>query len=152
MVLDELTDRIGVRTTRRTIVKTGAKIAYVAPVVAASFKLSALNVSAQAASPGGVAGTCLAGQDSCNGADFVCNGGGPTGRCFCTSTTEGGLLCGNFDRGSCSGYQSCTASTQCPAGEVCAPGPDCCGGICLTVCPAGATGVDTAVGEGPPYA
>jgi len=41
MPIDELTDQLTMSTTRRTIVKTGAKLAYVAPLVAASFKLSA---------------------------------------------------------------------------------------------------------------
>lgn len=56
------------------------------------------------------------------------------GRCYCTTTTEGGLTCGCFDRGDCANYQSCTASSQCASGEVCAPGGDCCGGICLALC------------------
>src|SRR4051812_19146653 len=35
-------------TTRRTVVKTGVKLAYVAPIVAASFRLSEMRARAQA--------------------------------------------------------------------------------------------------------
>jgi hypothetical protein len=40
-VIDGLTDSIATSTTRRRVLKTGAKLAYVAPLVAASFKLNA---------------------------------------------------------------------------------------------------------------
>jgi hypothetical protein len=42
------------RLTRRTIVKTGTKLAYAAPVVAASMKLGMRSTSAQVVSDGGV--------------------------------------------------------------------------------------------------
>ena len=48
MQLEELTDRLETATTRRTIVKTGVRLAYAAPLVAASFKLSAIGAGAQA--------------------------------------------------------------------------------------------------------
>jgi hypothetical protein len=41
MPIEELTDALSTGTTRRTIVKTGAKLAYAAPLVAATIKLSA---------------------------------------------------------------------------------------------------------------
>lgn len=43
-LLDEQMDK---RTTRRTIVKTGAKIAYTAPIVAATFSMTRNSASAQ---------------------------------------------------------------------------------------------------------
>ena len=39
MPIEELTERLGTQTTRRTIVRTGAKLAYAAPLVAASTHL-----------------------------------------------------------------------------------------------------------------
>ena len=52
MSLDELTQQVeDHRTTRRLIVKTGAKLSYAAPLVAATFKLGTLDASAQAVSP-----------------------------------------------------------------------------------------------------
>src|SRR5215213_9906520 len=42
-----LDDRIADPMTRRTVVKSGVKLAYVAPIVAASFRLSEMRVRAQ---------------------------------------------------------------------------------------------------------
>jgi len=46
MPFEELTDQLATSTTRRTVVKTGAKLAYAAPLVAATMKLSAAGVGA----------------------------------------------------------------------------------------------------------
>jgi hypothetical protein len=42
----DLTEQLDSQSTRRTVVATGVKLAYVAPIVAASFKVSALGASA----------------------------------------------------------------------------------------------------------
>jgi hypothetical protein len=44
----EVEDRLNNRVSRRTVVGTGAKLAYAAPIVAASFKLTASGALAQA--------------------------------------------------------------------------------------------------------
>ena len=46
-VRSTLTPNLEAATTRRTIVKTGVKLAYAVPLVAASFKFSSLNAGAQ---------------------------------------------------------------------------------------------------------
>jgi hypothetical protein len=62
-------------TTRRTIVATGAKLTYAAPLVATSLKLSAMNVAA--ISPG----------SRCAGEATGCTAGGcgPGNSCICTT-------------------------------------------------------------------
>jgi len=52
MALEEITQQLSTSTTRRTVVKTGMRLAYAAPVVAASYKLSAMSARAQAVSGG----------------------------------------------------------------------------------------------------
>ncbi|CAA9554912.1 MAG: hypothetical protein AVDCRST_MAG19-1137 [uncultured Thermomicrobiales bacterium] len=49
------------RSTPRTVVATGVKVAYAAPLVAASFRVTALEPSAQVASPVGKACGCAPG-------------------------------------------------------------------------------------------
>ncbi len=70
MALDELTKHLGNSTSRRTIVKTGGKLAYAAPLVAASFKLSAN--AAGAVSPGGPCKTFQCGGELCLSSPTVC--------------------------------------------------------------------------------
>jgi hypothetical protein len=48
----DLTEQLDSETTRRTVVATGVKLAYAAPIVAASLKVSALGASA--VTPGGL--------------------------------------------------------------------------------------------------
>jgi len=55
------------RSTRRTVVATGVKLAYAAPVLAASFKLSAINAFA-AVSGGGNCGHSTGPNGGCMGA------------------------------------------------------------------------------------
>jgi hypothetical protein len=45
-------DRIGAAATRRAVVGTGVKLAYAAPLVAASFRLGAMGAAAQVSQPG----------------------------------------------------------------------------------------------------
>jgi hypothetical protein len=87
----EATEQLQTRPTRRTVVATGVKLAYAAPIVAASFKVSAINALAQV-SPvapcghstgpnGGCKGACTSAGftgDQCN---VICGNGQTTGAC-----------------------------------------------------------------------
>jgi hypothetical protein len=86
----DLAEQLQSRPTRRTVVATGVKLAYVAPIVAASFKLNGVN--AQALSPvggcfhsTGINGGCM---PACTSAGFtgaqcgvICGTGQSTGAC-----------------------------------------------------------------------
>jgi hypothetical protein len=78
----DLEDRITDATTRRTIVKTGVKLAYVAPIVAASFKLN--GVLAQTISP---VGGCFHSTGTNGGCMPACTSAGFTG-------AQCGVICG----------------------------------------------------------
>jgi hypothetical protein len=73
------------QTSRRSVVKTGVKIAYAAPLVAASFKLGAHGASAALVCPGTYT-LVLVGPPDSNG-----NPTGPT-CCLCACTTFNGNL------------------------------------------------------------
>src|SRR5215211_8943073 len=62
----EMSEQLESRSTRRVVVATGAKLAYAAPIVAASLKVSAL--SASAAVTGGFCGHSVGTNDGCKGA------------------------------------------------------------------------------------
>jgi hypothetical protein len=126
----DLEDRTSNATTRRTIVKTGVKLAYTAPIVAASFKLR--NASAQAAMSGG-------GNQPCQ--TFVC-GNGPCAErgdidCFCFELTEDpgkGLCLSDF---LCDSVSPCDTTADCPSGSTCVTNT-CCGQgvqLCAPACP-----------------
>ena len=108
MPLEELTTRI---TTRRTITKTGVKLAYAAPVLAASMRLSA--GGAGAVSPGG---TCFT---------FTC---GQTTPCF---DQPAGFDCWCFETVENPGVGKCVSDFFC-GGPTCASDADCGGGTCVT--------------------
>jgi hypothetical protein len=96
--------------TRRTIVKTGAKLAYAAPLVAASFRLSKMSAAAQAASliPDRACenpAVCAVITESCPAG---CNSINP----LCTQ--EGTKHC---TKGSLT--DPCLDSSDCPVGQVC---------------------------------
>jgi hypothetical protein len=132
MPIDELVNRLESETTRRTVVKTGAKLAYIAPAVAASFKLSASSVGAQGASPVGCdrfnCGTTI---DFCQD-DLRCEMFSRPA-CVCTGSLEGSEFCGDwcFACGAGTG-QGCTSSDSCPASWHCAT--TCCGNYCIPPC------------------
>lgn len=89
---DQLEDTLATATTRRSIVKTGVKLAYSAPLVAVTFKLGTRHAGAQTVvSPGGEEGCfhsvggsdgggCMsacansAAGDECGGAGNLCDG------------------------------------------------------------------------------
>lgn len=137
-------------TTRRTVVKTGAKLAYAAPIVAASFSLAsqraAAAVSGANPNPECAAATCTTFVEcSSTNAD-----------CVCTSTSSGGGFCVPGST-SCTVTGDCGAGFSCPADNVCVV-DTCCGRpVCVPIalndqCPAGdgagAAGVRQSSGPG----
>src|SRR5215217_4711212 len=98
-------------TTRRTIVRTGAKLAYAAPLVATSLRLSVLNVAATH-SPGHVFACPPFGPDDgpqCNpGADCFCTTAVPSGRLICTTDLScGGGFCDDVTGAGCGASDVC---------------------------------------------
>ena len=84
--------------TRRTIVKTGVKLAYVAPIVAASFKVSAVNAQAPISPPPQEG--CFHSTGTNGGCMPACTNGGRFTGAQC------GVICGtgnpnNPDDGAC---------------------------------------------------
>ena len=113
--LDHLTEE---RATRRSIVKTGVKLSYAVPVVAASFKLS--STSASAVSPTCKAGTCAEPE--------VCGQ-----QCACREA-DNSTYC--LQQLRCSSALVCDTTAECPAGYVCLP-TSCCidkKNRCVPVC------------------
>ena len=130
MPMDELVDRLESQTTRRTIVKTGAKLAYAAPLVAATLKTDALTASAQRVSP--IAGGTCAGDFSCGEVPDPC-GANEFGTCYCFGNTERQGVCGSNE--SCAALSSCTTSEDCPNGSHCAVNTCCGEPVCIEDCP-----------------
>jgi hypothetical protein len=111
MPKDEIIESFAaVSTTRRTIVTTGTKLAYAAPIVAATFKL----------------GTRAADAVSANGpcTTFVC-GAGP---CVVTGTI---FNCFCFENVATPGQGTCLGDFPC-GGPTCSSDADCNGGTCVT--------------------
>jgi hypothetical protein len=107
------------RTTRRTVVKSGAKLAYTAPLIAASLRLTAGTASAasQACEPG------------------VCDAPGPCGDpdfCGCVMTNAGTGFC--VADVACAGLLECQTSNDCAPTEGCVTNT-CCGvQVCAPGC------------------
>lgn len=117
-------------TTRRTVVKTGAKLAYIAPVVAASFKLSSTGVAAVSGLDPRCDGTTCGNFKTCN----------DTEGCICFSTSDGTGYCG-IPR-LCSEVDACVVDADCPSGQVCAYDTCCTGdkkNSCVIPCAPGLT-------------
>lgn len=123
------------KTNRRTVIGTGAKIAYASPLIAASFKLSM--TGAAAVSPGGECET------------FACGGG----LCF----SGEGYVCACFElverpgHGICNGDVLCGSAISCKSNDDCGGGTcvtnTCCGlgvQICVPPCGPGLTGIESA--------
>jgi hypothetical protein len=135
MSLDELTSRT---TTRRTIVRTGTKLAYAAPLMAASIKLSGAGASADV-----VSGSCTAENNYCTNAQVGTCGSSPD--CICSNTSLG-IFCHHL---TCAACFACSSDADCQAigltNATCVPNDDCCGASsCLTPCDSsceGGTGV-----------
>jgi len=123
----DLESQIATSTPRRAVVKTGAKLAYAAPVLAASFRLS--QMGAMAAVSGHVCPPNLV----CNVQQEPC-GEDATGVCSNVRSVEAVLcICGNDACGpACSTDSDC--QTYAP-GSICqAPDTGCCGQSCIAPC------------------
>jgi hypothetical protein len=117
----DLVDTLDAGTTRRRVLTTGAKLAYAAPLVAATYKLSASRTFA--------ADACTEGEDCANGVVVNC---GANGFCACVANVDGGFAC--VDR-ACSGV-ACKTGADCDSG-LCISAPGCCGDpnpFCGTPC------------------
>jgi hypothetical protein len=118
MSLEDLTT---LTTTRRTIAKTGAKLAYAAPIVAASMKLSTGGAAA-------VSGGACTAASTCGGEPSACDG---NVACSCGATADGSTACFQWNVAGTGG--SCSASDPCPSGEACILAT-CVGDICQPLC------------------
>ena len=117
MTSDDTTLVTAPPTTRRAVLRTGVRLAYAAPVVAASMRLSAGSAGAQVSGP------------VCPGGHILLNGG-----CFEIANAGCGATCLGVS-GAVEGSSSflcvigtsrlCTTSADCPAGEACAAGAVC---------------------------
>ena len=119
--IEELTNSLETQITRRTIVRTGAKLAYVAPLVAVTFKLTGSHASAASGSNPECRGADCATFTPCStNSDCVCVDGGSAGGFCVPGSTSCGVVgpCGSD--GSCPAGSFCAYNTCC--GEpVCAP-------------------------------
>src|SRR5918992_8210 len=81
----ELSEQLHSQSTRRVVVATGVKLAYAAPILAASLKVSGVN--AQAISPvsgcshGGCKRACTSAGFTGNQCNDICGNGQTTGAC-----------------------------------------------------------------------
>jgi len=125
----DLESQIATSTTRRTVVKTGAKLAYAAPVLAASFRLS--QMGAMAAVSGNVCPPNLI----CGVQPEECDSpGDDTGVCSQVKSVEAdSCICGNDACG-----PACSTDADCQKyapGAICqAPDTGCCGQACIAPC------------------
>jgi hypothetical protein len=137
-----------VSSTRRTIVKTGARLAYAAPVVAATMKVSGRSVGAQAVSGGGHIVTILGVSENPTdtGVDVV------DGQSVCVSASGEVHLClGDAIRQECP-----VGPAGKPPAELCCCGAFNCGLLLGKIgggglFPIGASGCFNAVGSGRLY-
>jgi len=123
----DLENQIASATTRRTIVKTGAKLAYAAPVLAASFRLSQMGAMAAV-----ISGKCPPNL-ICNEREAPC-GKDAFGVCSnVVSVNPASCICGNDACG-----PDCTTDGDCQTyapGSICqAPDTGCCGQTCIAPC------------------
>jgi hypothetical protein len=121
-------------TTRRAVVKTGVKLAYAVPLVAASFKLR--STGAGAVSDGESCGT----PTRCGAPSF----GSCLNNCFCVSSADGSQAC-VFGRVPAGGLVTCSSGAGCQADQVCVLNT-CFGTVCADSC-AGSNAADAAASE-----
>jgi hypothetical protein len=140
---EESTTVLAAATTRRTIVKTGAKIAYVAPLVAASFKLTARGAGAQTIS-GAV--ECSPVGGTCGGSPTGCNGNAD---CSCAATVDGTAVCFVWNLCCTDCATQCTSNAQCGDGCACIA-DTCLGDVCQPLCAGGDSVGGNAVGPNTP--
>jgi hypothetical protein len=104
----ETRDRLLHSTTRRKVIKSGVKLAYAAPLVAGSIKLS--ESGALAALSGGPF-TCPAGAVDVCGPYTACGTTSGNNPCVCHRTASGATLCGGF--GACRPGEECNSDEDC---------------------------------------
>jgi hypothetical protein len=135
MPVDDLTS-----ISRRSIVKTGARLAYAAPVVAASMTLTAPGASAQVSPGTGGPDPECAGGNACLGTPTC---GQPGSNCSCATLVEGGSLC-RPTVADCDTPIGCDTNADCAAigsaRPYCVIADDCCpqagfAGVCTGRCP-----------------
>jgi hypothetical protein len=125
LLIDKVMDE---ETSRRTIVKTGVKLAYAAPLVAASFKLTSIGAAAQGASPA----ACAPPRSACsNDGPFGCQG---NAACSCAATPEGTTACFTWNATCNDTVTTCTSSADCDTHCACIA-DTCIGNICQPLCP-----------------
>jgi hypothetical protein len=130
-MLEQLDETLATATTRRTIVKTGAKLAYAAPLVALSFQ-----VSQRGAGATGAAASPTQPPTEC-GHSF---GGASGGGCMaaCTSTGCTGEVCDGCNAPGQPCDPCCTepgGGNVCPSADYCDPGCfTCTNGVAAFVC------------------
>ena len=110
-------------TSRRTIVRTGAKLLYATPIVAATTRLATH-------SAGAISGECTAGANCRQDFEPTC---GPSKNCECAQTKSHGIACVEVF---CSRIP-CTEDSDCDSG-MCITVPGCCGdndSFCANPCP-----------------
>jgi hypothetical protein len=122
----DLESRLAISPTRRTIVKTGVKLAYAAPVLAASFRLSQMGVGAVSGKVCPPNLICDERRADCgNDDDGVCSN--------VVSIDPNSCICGNDACG-----PDCSTDADCQdyaPGSICqAPGTGCCGQTCIAPC------------------
>lgn len=118
--MDKLEEITQTQTTRRTIVKTGVKLAYAAPLVAATFKLTARGASAAISAALNCPNVFI-----CDFAE-ICG----DGSCGCVPILDGGSIC---HQGQSCDVAACSHNSDCPSGTYCAQ--TCCPQpICVSPC------------------
>jgi hypothetical protein len=105
--------------TRRRVVETGVRLAYAAPIIAASFKLR--SAAAQILSPACIGGSC--------GTFGICS---EDDLCVCVATDDGNGFCHRCQQ--CDTATPCTSQADCPGGYLCSAN-NCCGEpVCMQPC------------------
>ena len=129
MALEEL---VTAGTTRRRFVGTGAKLAYTAPLIAASFKMSAQAAGAVVVSGVGGCTTFNCGSPEFCSDDYFCDSFGRYS-CICSHSVDGVPFCGDwcFACGGGTGF-GCDADSDCASGWHCTT--TCCGNYCVGPC------------------
>jgi hypothetical protein len=127
---------LGDPTTRRAVAKTGVKLAYTVPLVAASFRLVAVGAAAYVCdrscggSPPDPGCWERHGVDCAGGTAIRCT---DPGGCTLIETVEGDICCSGVQCG-----VPCDSSAECHAvwpGSLCqAANTGCCGQVCIPPC------------------
>jgi hypothetical protein len=115
-------------TTRRKVVRTGARLAYAAPMIATTMELSSPTRATTRPSPG----VCPQGVFTCGARDPECYRCAP--HCRCYARLGGGTVCARENE--CDFVAACDNVVPCAAGLVCVTSSCCDTPVCLTPCAA----------------